>query len=183
MSEPTTTTIPDGPFNWAQRNRWNLPDTDWARTAMAIFARVDTGPHNIWGDFAGRISEIEAATDDMIVSRLRARRPPVEVSQHHAVMFCTNTIGPRLARTLVEAVDNGWISDFEIRPTLALSRGEIDFAFDHPDPVMRDDWDRIMQVVVDDPDGECGEAFFQRIFTEVIVWPPRSTPSPVTPEE
>ena len=85
----------DDPWQWAQRNGWDLPDTEWARTAVGLFSRIDTGPHNIYGEFVMSGLDADYLSDDELVSQLREKSAvPIEVSAHHAMMCCTNRIGP-----------------------------------------------------------------------------------------
>ena len=167
----------DDPWQWAQHSRWNLPDTEWARTAVGLFSRIDTGPHNIYGEFVMSGLDADYLSDDELSSLLREKSAvPIEVSAHHAMMCCTNRIGPRFARSLVQALDDRIISEFEIRPTAALVVGDTDYMGDDPDSVERGWWGEVVQVVVDESGGDLPRVFFRRTLTEIIVWPFRANP-------
>lgn len=153
-------------LEWANRNGWDLPDTGWMRTAVALLSNIDTGPHNIHGGHVAPLRAVNHLSDDEVVRTLHGRRSiPIEGNANYASMRCANVVGPRFTRLLIDAVDRYDISQFEIRPAEVLAVADMDFV-DTDEPVTRGLWDNIELVVFGDD-----RALARRVLTEVSIWP------------
>jgi len=108
-------------YEKAIKQGWDVADTPFAQAVCDVFAKVDTGFHNLYGAWVCDCTDWDywgGTLPDRYVAMLNeGRTASVEVSESgFAVMRCTNRLGPRFTEALV-----GLNRDFEIGTGMGLS--------------------------------------------------------------
>lgn len=155
-------------YEWAKQNRWDIPDTDFARVACETFAKIDTGLHNVYGQWATpandhRLWGIADGTPvpDDLKHKFDHPCQPITIDDRRAVLWCTNTIGKRFTEAL-----NATGLYYEIGTRQGFSYDDLSdvVAVPFENGVVTGDYDRAVFIVID------GAVYAERVYTQVAVW-------------
>lgn len=113
-------------YESAVKRGWDVADTPFAHAVCDVFAKVDTGFHNLYGRWVCDCSDWDYWDDTLpeLFGKMldEGRTASVEVTETgFAVMRCTNSFGPRLIEAVVAFGRN-----FEIDNSIGLSGESLD---------------------------------------------------------